>query len=685
MAELLLEVFSEEIPARMQRRAADDLLGLVLKRLSEAGLDHGEAQAHATPRRLALCVPGLPEAQPDTAEERRGPRVGAPEAAIAGFLKANGLNSIAEAEQRDTGKGVFHFAILRRAGRPTREVLAELLPQALSALPWPKSMLWGAHELRWVRPLHSLLCLFDGEVVPFRLGHLTAGGETRGHRFLAPEPFCPSSFEDYRRGLQQRFVLLDGEARKARIMDGLDRLAAEHGLLLNEDAALLDEVAGLVEWPVPMVGRIDPDFMDVPREVLVTSMRSHQKYFSLNGTDGKLAPRFALVANMVAEDGGARIVAGNEKVLRARLSDAKFFWDQDRRVRLEDRVARLEDIVFHERLGTMAEKVRRIEELARRIASAVPGADADKAARAARLAKADLVSGMVGEFPELQGIMGGYYARHDGEGDAVALAVAEHYAPQGPSDRCPDVPLSICVALADKIDTLVAFFSIGERPTGSKDPFALRRAALGVIRLVVENGLRIDLAQIMRAHRVAGDAASDPTADLLDFFADRLKVHLREQGTRHDLVTAVFALAADGDLVRVLARVRSLQALLASEDGANLLTAYRRAANILRIEEKKDGARHAEMPDPLLLQAPEEQALFDALNEAAGRAEAALAHEEFATACQALAGLRRPVDAFFDRVTVNADDPALRANRLRLLARIRASLDRVADFSRIEG
>ncbi|MCW5732312.1 MAG: glycine--tRNA ligase subunit beta [Alphaproteobacteria bacterium] len=685
MAELLLEVFSEEIPARMQRRAAEDLRNGVLKRLSDAGLDHGEAQAHATPRRLALCIRGLPEAQPDTEEERRGPRVGAPEAAIAGFLKANGLASIAEAEQRDTGKGVFYFAVFRRAGRPTREVLAELLPQALSALPWPKSMLWGAHELRWVRPLHALLCLFDGEEVPFRFGHLTAGGETRGHRFLAPEPFCPSSFEDYRRGLEQRFVLLDAEARKARIMDGLGRLAAEHGLSLNEDAALLEEVAGLVEWPVPMVGRIDPDFMDVPREVLVTSMRSHQKYFSLNGADGKLAPRFALVANMVAEDGGARIVAGNEKVLRARLSDAKFFWDQDRRVRLEDRVARLEDIVFHERLGTMAEKVRRIEELARRIATAVPGADAEEAARAALLAKADLVSGMVGEFPELQGIMGGYYARHDGEGDAVAQAVAEHYAPQGPSDRCPDMPLSICVALADKIDTLVAFFSIGERPTGSKDPFALRRAALGVIRLVVENGLRIDLARIMRAHRVSADAASDPTADLLDFFADRLKVHLREQGTRHDLITAVFALAADGDLVRVLARVRSLQALLASEDGANLLTAYRRAANILRIEEKKDGARHAEMPDPLLLQAPEEQALFDALNEAAGRSEAALAHEEFATACQALAGLRHPVDAFFDRVTVNADDPALRANRLRLLSRIRASLDRVADFSRIEG
>lgn len=685
MGELLLELFSEEIPARMQRRAADDLKSVVLKRLSDAGLSHGEARAFATPRRLALAVDGLPASQPDTVEERRGPRVGAPEAALAGFLKASGLASIAEAEQRDTGKGVFYFAVVRRAGRPTRELLAELLAPAIMALPWPKSMLWAAHELRWVRPLHSLLCLFDGEIVPVRLGHLTAGGETRGHRFLAPEPFRPRDFDSYRKGLEERFVLLDAEARKTRILTGLGELARENGLVLNQDDGLLEEVAGLVEWPVPMLGRIDRDFMDVPREVLVTSMRSHQKYFSLNGADGLLASRFALVANMVTGDGGARIVAGNEKVLRARLSDAKFFWDQDRRQRLEARIGRLAEIVFHERLGTVADKASRIEGLARRIATAVPGADPDKAARAARLAKADLVTGMVGEFPELQGIMGGYYARHDGEGEAIAQAIAEHYAPLGPAELCPDAPLSVTVALADKIDTLVAFFSIGERPTGSKDPFALRRAALGVIRLIVENGLRIDLAQVMHQHRVATESGNDPTGALLDFFADRLKVHLREQGIRHDLVTAVFALGADGDLVRLLARVRSLDTLLASEDGANLLTAYRRAANILRIEEKKDGKSHAELPDPLLLQAPEEKALFEALNEAAGRAEAALAHEEFATACQALAGLRRPVDAFFDRVTVNTDDRAQRANRLRLLSRIRVSLDRVADFSRIEG
>ncbi|HYM30332.1 MAG TPA: glycine--tRNA ligase subunit beta [Candidatus Cybelea sp.] len=690
MAELLLELLSEEIPARMQTRAADDLKRLVGEALLGAGLKFSSARAFSTPRRLTLVVEGLPEAQPDVTEERKGPRVGSPEKAVEGFLKAAGLAEVAAAEQRDTGKGVFYFAVVHKKGRASAAVLSEILPSAVLALPWPKAMSWGSNELRWVRPLQSVLCLFAGKTLPIKIGHIASGDVTRGHRFMGAGSIRVSDFGDYQAKLRANYVMLDAAERRQSIANDVTLAAAAENLTLVEDAGLLDEVTGLVEWPVVLVGSIDTAFMDVPREVLTTAMRAHQKYFSLQTKDGKLAPRFVLVANMMADDGGKQIVAGNQTVLRARLADAKFFWDQDRKTSLESRVRALKDIVFHAKLGTLAEKVERMEQLSRPIAEHVPGADARHAQRAARLAKADLTSGMVGEFPELQGVMGRYYARNDGEPADVAEAIAEHYSPLGPNDRCPTAPTSIVAALADKLDTLAGFFAADEKPTGSKDPFALRRAALGVIRIVLENKLRLPLARVFdKAYDLhaanLGLAGKSPTADLLEFFADRLKVHLREQGVRHDLVSAVFALGGEDDLVRLLSRVDALKAFLGSDDGGNLLVAYRRAANILRIEEKKDDRKFADQPDPALIRLPEESKLFERLNEVAGLAEAALAHEEFTVAAQAQATLRKPVDDFFDKVTVNADDAALRVNRLCLLARIRGELDRIADFSKIEG
>ena len=690
MAELLIELFSEEIPARMQGRAAAELSRLVTEALKAAGLDFSKAEAFATPRRLTLVVEGLPLAQPDVTEERKGPRVGSPEKAVEGFLKSAGLTSLDQAEQRDTGKGVFYFAVLHRKGRPSAAVLTEILPPAILALPWPKSMKWGDNELRWVRPLHGVLCLLDTKLVPITIGHVQARDVTRGHRFMGPAEIKVADFTNYRGRLRAAYVMLDAAERRRAILSDARLSASAEALTVVEDAGLLEEVAGLVEWPVVLIGSIDRAFMDVPREVLTTAMRAHQKYFSLQSADGMLAPRFILVANMMAEDGGSQIVAGNERVLRARLSDAKFFWDQDRKVTLESRVPALNDIVFHAKLGTVAEKVARMEALAREIARHVPGADAALSARAAKLAKADLTTGVVGEFPELQGIMGRYYAQHDGEDASVADAIAEHYSPLGPGDRCPTAPTSVVAALADKLDTLVGFFAVDEKPTGSKDPFALRRAALGVIRIILENKLRLPLAEVIDAAYAQsaaniGLAGISPTADLLEFFADRLKVHLREQGARHDLVSAVFALGGEDDLVRLLARVEAVGGFLRSDDGANMLVAYRRAANILRIEEKKDARAYDGEPDPELLREPEEIKLFERLSEVSGLAKAALAHEEFAVAAQALATLRGPVDAFFDKVTVNAEEVPLRVNRLCLLARIRGELDRIADFSKIEG
>jgi glycyl-tRNA synthetase beta chain len=739
VTELLLELFSEEIPARMQMRAAEDLRRLVVDKLAAAQLTQDRAVAFVTARRLTLVVDGLPSAQPDLAEERRGPRVGSPDQAVQGFLKGAGIASLAECEERDTGKGVFYFAMIRRAGRPTAEILPELLRAAIVELPWPKSMRFPATPFRWVRPLTRVVCLFDGRVMPLDLGAVPVGDATSGHRFLAPGIFGVRTFADYAEKLRAAYVVLDPAERRRKIADDLALVAKGEGLTLKDDPGLLDEVTGLVEFPVVLSGTIDRAFMDLPPEVLTASMRAHQKYFACLDRDGKLAATFLVVSNNLTADGGKTIVAGNERVLRARLSDAKFFWDQDRKVRLENRVAKLGERIFHAKLGSVLEKVNRIEALVSTIAPLVPGADIPLAKRAAHLAKADLSAGMVGEFPELQGIMGRYYALHDGEPSEIADAIAEHYSPLGPNDRCPTASTSVVVALADKVDTLVGFFAIDEKPTGSKDPYALRRAALGIIRLIIENKLRLPLrrvferANFIRAEAEIGVIGDASIPDLLTFFADRLKVHLREQGVRHDLIAAVFAprpphppaagaagpslshggergdesaadvpspLVGEGgarrrregegeaedDLVRLLARVAALDEFLKTEDGANLLVAYRRASNIVRIEEKKDGQSYGEaLPDPDLLQMPEERAVAERLAEVGRSSDAALQKEEFSEAMQELARLRRPVDEFFSAVTVNCDDARLRANRLRLLAHIRATLKRVADFSQIEG
>ena len=599
MAELLLELLSEEIPARMQARAADDLKRLVSDGLKAAGLEFKDARAFATPRRLALVVDGLPAARADVSEERRGPRVGAPEQAVQGFLKATGLSSLDQAEKRDTGKGEFWFAVIAKKGGPTAEALPGIIDAAMKALPWPKSMKWGSGTMTWVRPLQSIVALFDGKVL---VGEVAPGGAmapirfgdtTRGHRFLSKGTIKVADFADYAAKLRAAHVVLDPAERKKIVLAGAEKLCADAQVALRPDDGLLDEVAGLVEWPVPMLGTIDGQFMDVPPEVLIVSMRTHQRYFVTNRKDGALANRFVVVANNVARDGGKTIVDGNERVLRSRLADAKFFWDQDRKVRLEERLPALKDIVFHAKLGTQADRVARIEILADKIAPYVAGADSAQAILAAHLCKADLRSGMVGEFPELQGVMGRYYALEEKLPAAIADAIGDHYAPAGPNDRCPSAPVSVVVALADKLDTLTSFWAIGEKPTGSRDPFALRRAALGIIRIVVENGIRLPLKKFFDAD------------DLMAFFADRLKVQMREKGVRHDVVDAVSALGGEDDLVRLLARVEAVQSFLATEAGKNLLTAYGRAANIVRAEEKKDktlAAKIAGAPDAALME-----------------------------------------------------------------------------------
>jgi glycyl-tRNA synthetase beta chain len=683
MAELLLELLSEEIPARMQARAADDLKRLVGDGLKAAGIAFADARAFATPRRLALVVEGLPTARADVSEERRGPRVGAPEQAVQGFLKGAGLASLDQAEKRDTGKGEFWFAVLKKKGGPTAESLPGIIDAAMKALPWPKSMKWGSGTMTWVRPLQSIVALFDGKVLA---GEVAPGGAmapikfgdtTRGHRFLSKGEIKVAGFADYAAKLEAAHVILDPAERRKIILAGAEKLCAEAQVSLKSDEGLLDEVTGLVEWPVPMLGTIDGQFMDVPPEVLIVSMKIHQRYFATTKKGGSLANRFVVVANTLAHDGGKAIVGGNERVLRARLSDAKFFWDQDRKQSLEARLPALKDIVFHAKLGTQAERVERIAGLAAEIAKFVPGADAGQVEQAAQLCKADLVSGMVGEFPELQGVMGRYYALGEKLPAAVADAIGDHYAPAGPNDRCPSAPVSIAVALADKLDALTSFWSIGEKPTGSRDPFALRRAALGIIRIVVENRIRLPLRHFFKAD------------DLMAFFADRLKVQMREKGVRHDVVDAVLALGDEDDLVRLLARVEALQSFLGTDAGKNLLTAYGRAANIVRAEEKKDktlAARIAGAHDAALLEQAEEKAVASALHEVERALGPALKAEDFAGAMEAFAGLRAPIDSFFEKVTVNVTDkPDLRLNRLKLLNQIRTIMDSVADFSRIEG
>jgi glycyl-tRNA synthetase beta chain len=684
MAELLLELFSEEIPARMQPRAQEDLVRLLAGKLAEAGLEYKEIKTFATPRRLAAVVDGLPARSPDVREEKRGPRVDAPEAAIKGFLKSAGLASVDQAEKRDDKKGAYFLATIERRGRPTAEVIAEIVPEIVRSFPWPKSMRWGSGRLRWVRPLHSILCLFDSKVVPFAIEDVESGKLTRGHRFLAPEPFNVKGFDDYRKKLREAYVVLDGEERAPRILKDARALASKEGLTLVEDEALLAQNAGLTEWPVVLIGTFDEDFLSVPPEVLSTAMKTHQKCFSLRTKEGGLANRFILIANLKAKDGGNAIVAGNERVIAARLSDAKFFFDQDRKVGLEAWVPKLKEIVFHEKLGSQYDRVQRVWKFARELSPLV-GADPDLAERAAILAKADLVSGMVGEFPELQGVMGGYYAHDEQENPSVANAIAAHYKPLGPSDEVPRDPVGIAVALADKLDMLVGFWAIGEKPTGSKDPYALRRAALGIIRIVLENGVRVPLTKQFRDQLPGDNKKKEEVAQsLLAFFADRLKVHLREQGARHDLVDAVFALGGD-DLLMIVRRVEALGKFLDTEDGEHLLTGAKRAINILRIEEKKDNATYDQVPDPNLLKRPEEKALAKAVDQAEKEAAEAVQREDFEAAMAAMAKLRATVDAFFDFVTVNTQEADLRANRLRLLNRIRATTLTVADFSKIEG
>ena len=696
MPDLLLEVLSEEIPARMQRDAARDLERQVLSRLAKARLFGGQAEPFVTPRRLAVLVRDLLGAQSDITVERKGPRVDAPQRAIDGFLKSTGL-TLEDCEQRETPKGPVWFAVMQEKGRPAGELLAEMLPQALAAVSWPKSMRWDESGVRWVRPIRSILCLLDDAVVPFRFGKVESGRITLGHRYLEPGPHTIADAGSYAKTLESAKVMLDPEQRIRAIVDRIWAIKDEEGLQLASDDWLVGENAGLVEWPVVLKGRIDARFMDLPPEVLHSAMGTHQRYFGLRRGSGRPAPHFIMVSNIETEDGGANVVAGNERVLRARLADARFFWDQDRRQPLADRVPKLEGVVFHARLSTMADKARRIEARARAIYLQVyrdtDSRNADHAARAGLLCKADLVTEMVGEFPDLQGIMGRYYARSHEE-PAVCAAIALHYAPQGPRDPCPRTQVSTSVALADKLDTLAGFFAINERPTGSKDPFALRRAALGVIRIIIEGrlslplGEAVDQALVEYGDLLPPEPGKEATREaLLAFFADRVRVHLREKGYRHDLVNAVFGTSGEDDLVRLVARVKALTRFLESEDGANLLTAYRRAANILRIEEKKDGTRYDGEADTDLFGDPddEEYALYSSIAVANTIVEPALERRSFEEAMEAMAALRAPVDAFFDHVTVNCEDPALRHNRLLILSQIRATLDRVADFSKIEG
>jgi glycyl-tRNA synthetase beta chain len=719
----------------------------VVGALSDRGLLFEGAKSFAGPRRLTLVINGLPAKQPDVSEELKGPKVDAPQAALDGFLRKTGLTK-EQLKIEKTPKGDVYIGVMARKGRATAEALAEILPETFAKLPWPKSMRFPGSNVRWVRPLHGIVCTFDGEVVPFEFAGVKSGNVTYGHRFLSKGPIEVRHFEDYEEKLRRAHVIVDAAERKEIIAHEAKQKAFALGLELVEDSGLLEEVAGLAEWPVVLVGSIENEFMELPPEILQTSMRTHQKYFALrvppsqSGGGGppkavegaRLAPKFVVVSNMIAEDGGKEIVAGNERVLRARLSDAKFFWDQDKKRTLESRIDDLKNIVFHAKLGTQYERVERIEALAGEIAEKI-GADVEKARRAARLCKADLTTGVVGEFPELQGVMGRYYALHDGEDADVADAIRDHYKPLGPNDAVPTNEISIAAALADKLDQLVGFFTVGDTPTGSADPFALRRAAVGIIRIMMERSLRLELHDVWgtafmrsavrvkvtrvdnilapagmvlvregfepqyraiweKAHSQAVSeealsAAYDQyiisSAKLLSFFADRLKVALREKGTRHDLIDAVFSLGNEDDLVRLVARVEALQAFLKTDDGANLLVAYRRAANILRDEEKRDKTSYDGEPDPELLSATEEKALFVELATASELIRAEVERERFVEAMGVMARLRPPVDAFFDKVTVNDKNPELRANRLKLLSRLRATLHLVADFSKIEG
>jgi glycyl-tRNA synthetase beta chain len=713
MPDLLLELYGEEIPARMQAKAAADLRRLLIDRLAAAGLFYEGATAFVTPRRLALAVEGLPQRQPDVVEERRGPRVGAPAAAIAGFLKSTGLPAIDQAQRiSDEKKGDYYLAVIAKPGRAAIDVIAEIIPQIVGDFPWPKSMRWGSGTLNWVRPLHAIVATFgakteEPDIVPFAVAGIRAGDLTCGHRFMAPAPFRVRHLEDYEQQLAAAKVVLDPARRQQIILNDARTVAFAQGYELVEDDDLLSELAGLSEWPVVLMGEFDQAFLRIPPEVIQTTIRNNQKCFALRHPQSRqLAPRFILVANIEASDGGQAIVAGNERVIRARLEDATFFYDTDLRIPLAAQIGKLAGIIFHQKLGTQAQRLERIVVLATDLAAPL-NADRRQTQRAAELCKADLVTGMVGEFPELQGVIGKYYALAQGEDAVVARALEDHYKPQGPSDLAPADPVAIAVALADKLDMLVGFFLIGEKPTGSKDPYALRRAALGIIRLLLENSIRLRLQPPLQAAALLllqqssgaefsetaanGCAApaplrpADSAAEVLAFMADRLKIKMREEGSRHDLVDAVFALGGQDDLVLIVRRVEALATFLQSEDGKNLLAGYRRATNIIRIEERRDGRTYAGRPDPQLYRQPEEVALAADIDSAARAAALAVTREDFAGAMTAIAQLRPAVDAFFDHVTVNVEDRSLRANRLKLLDQIRDATRTLADFSRIEG
>jgi glycyl-tRNA synthetase beta chain len=713
MPDLLFEVFSEEIPARMQAQASEDLKKLVTQALVDRGLTYEGAASFATPRRLALHIAGLPARQPDVREEKKGPRVGAPDAAVQGFLKSAGLTSLDQATiETDPKKGEFYVAVVEKPGRATLDLLGEILPAVLRNFPWPKSMRWGAgstrpEALRWVRPLQSIVATFgpeteEPEIVRFSLDGIESGDITYGHRFLSPGPIQVRRFDDYVTSLEKAKVVLDPARRKEIILADARQLAFAQGLELVEDEGLLAEVSGLVEWPVVLMGEFDEAFLDIPAEVIRATIRANQKCFVLktrDAADGALANRFILVSNIEATDGGVAIAAGNGRVVRARLSDALYFWQTDRKPLadyadttgkpLDQRLEKLKamNIVFHEKLGTQGARVERITALARELAPLV-GADVEKAARAAQLCKADLMSEVVGEFPETQGLMGRRYALIQGEDADVAAALEEHYKPQGPGDRVPSNPVSVAVALADKLDTLVGFWAIDEKPTGSKDPYALRRAALGVIRIVLENELRVRLGSViaLAQTKLPGAENTDACTNLLTFFADRLKVYLRDKGARHDLIDAVFALEGQDDLLMIVRRVEALGGFLDSEDGKNLLAGYKRAANILKAEEKKDKDANFSAPFETPTDAPEaEKALAEAVQSALKAAAAHVAAEDFEGAMRALAVLRAPVDTFFTDVTVNDADAGKRLNRLRLLSALRGAVHTVADFSKIGG
>ena len=683
--DLLIELFSEEIPARMQTRAAGDLKKLVTDGLVEAGLTYASAAAFSTPRRLTLTIEGALAASPTTVEERKGPKADAPEKAIEGFLRGAGLTRD-DLEERDTPKGKILFAKITKPGRPAAEIVAEVLEQTIRNFPWPKSMRWGSGTLKWVRPLHSILCILvteeGAEVVPMDVDGIKAGNTTQGHRFMSPGAITVRNFDDYTTKLQRAHVVLDASERADAIWHDATNQAFAQGLEVVEDAGLLAEVAGLVEWPVVLMGKIDDDFLGLPPEVLQTSMKEHQKFFSVRNPKSGRIERFITVANRETADNGATILAGNQKVLSARLADAKFFWENDLRTAnagMTDWLDALKNVTFHNKLGTQADLVDRMATLAREIAPAV-GADPDQAERAARLAKADLASEMVYEFPELQGLMGRYYIEAMGEDKAIAAAAQDHYAPLGPSDDVPTAPVSVAVALAEKIDKLTGFWAIDEKPTGSKDPFALRRAALGLVRIILDNDITLPLT----AHFGAADSRAD-AADLLAFIHDRLKVYLRDQGIRHDIIDACIAMPNNDDLNLLVKRARALSDTLKTDDGENLIQGFKRANNILTQAEEADGVEYSYGADPKFAETDEERALFAALDTAEAQITPAMQAQDFTTAMSAMAGLRTPIDAFFTAVQVNSDNATVRRNRLNLLSRIRQICLAVADLTRIEG